>query len=151
MPLIFKFEVPGKPFGKQRPKTTLRGKHACIYTPKETVSYESHVVAMFRQKYPSVKPIEGEVKATIVAFYPIPASTSKKKKELMERYMIRPMVKPDGDNIEKVIYDALNGIAYTDDSHITAMSFAKFYSSRPRVQVTIEEIQNVNGDKKGEN
>lgn len=142
MNMTFKFTIIGKPFGKQRPKATIRGKHAGVYTPKETTSYENLVVAMFRQAYPKAKPIEGEVRATIVAFYPIPSSASKKKKELMKEHKIRPMVKPDGDNIEKIIYDALNGIAYTDDSHITAMSFAKYYSETPRVEVKIEEVAN---------
>lgn len=142
MSMTFKLTIAGKPFGKQRPKATIRGKHAGVYTPKETIEYENLVVAMFRQTYPYAKPIEGEVRATIVAFYPIPSSASKKKKQAMKEHQIKPMVKPDIDNVCKIICDALNGVAYTDDSHITAVSIAKYYSETPRVEVKIEEVAN---------
>lgn len=136
----FNFIVPGKPMGKQRPKATSRGRYTKVYTPKETISYENLVIAMFRQAYPNAKLLEGEVKGCIRAFYPIPLSTSKKRKQAMLDGSIRPQVKPDLDNIEKIIYDALNGIAYTDDSHITEMTISKHYSVSPRVEITIEEV-----------
>ena len=140
MSKTFKIIVPGKPMGKQRPKATIRGKHAGVYTPKETTSYENLVVAMYRQKYADSKPFEGMVKGTIIAYYQIPKSVSKKKQKMMLDGDIRPMTKPDLDNIEKIIYDALNGIAYTDDSHIIAQRCAKFYSETPRVEVIITEL-----------
>lgn len=138
--MTFKFTVPGKPMGKQRPKATSRGRYTKVYTPKETISYENLVIAMFRQTYPNAKPLEGEVRGFIRAFYPIPLSTSKKRKQAMLEGVIRPQIKPDLDNIEKIIYDALNGIAYTDDSHITAMTISKYYSNYPRVEVIIKEV-----------
>lgn len=137
--MIYNIVVPGKPMGKQRPKATNRGRFTSVYTPKETVSYENLVVAMFHQTYPDSRPLEGEVRGFIKAFYPIPLSTSKKRKQAMLDGVIRPQVKPDLDNIEKIIYDALNGIAYTDDSHITEMTVSKHYSDVPRVEITIEE------------
>lgn len=138
--MTYKIVIPGKPVGKQRPKATIRGHHACVYTPKETKLYERYVVAMFLQAYPCARPLEGEVRGYIKAFYPIPLSTSKKRKQAMLDGSIRPLVKPDLDNVEKIIYDALNGIAYTDDSHITAMAITKHYSNNPRVEITIEEV-----------
>lgn len=138
--MAFHFIVPSKPMGKQRPKATSRGRYTKVYTPKETISYENLVIAMFRQTYPNAKPLEGEVRGFIRAFYPIPLSTSKKRKQAMLEGVIRPQVKPDLDNIEKIIYDALNGIAYTDDSHITEMSISKHYSDSPRVEVIIKEV-----------
>lgn len=136
----FEFTVPGKPMGKQRPKAASRGRYTSVYTPKETVSYENLVVAMFKQAYPFARPLEGEVRGYIKAFYPIPLSTSKKRKEAMLNGTIRPQVKPDLDNVEKIVYDALNGIAYTDDSHITQMTISKHYSDVPRVEILIEEV-----------
>ena len=138
--MTFKFTVPGKPMGKQRPKATSKGRFTKVYTPKETISYENLVIAMFQQTYPNAKPLEGEVRGCIKAFYPIPQSVSKKRKQAMLEGMIRPQIKPDLDNIEKIVYDALNGIAYTDDSHITEMTISKHYSVSPRVEITIEEV-----------
>lgn len=54
-------------------------------------------------------------------------------------HKIRPTKKPDFDNIGKVICDALNKIAYRDDSQIVDAQVRKFYSDRPRVVVTIME------------
>lgn len=140
--MTFNITVPGKPMGKQRPKATSKGRFTKVYTPKETISYENLVIAMFQQTYPNAKPLEGEVRGFIRAFYPIPLSTSKKRKQAMLEGVIRPQVKPDLDNIEKIIYDALNGIAYTDDSHITEMTISKHYSNNPRVEIKIEEVMN---------
>ena len=138
--MTFNITVPGKPMGKQRPKATSKGRFTKVYTPKETISYENLVIAMFQQTYPNAKPLEGEVRGCIKAFYPIPQSVSKKRKQAMLEGVIRPQIKPDLDNIEKIVYDALNGIAYTDDSHITEMTISKHYSVSPRVEITIEEV-----------
>jgi Holliday junction resolvase RusA-like endonuclease len=53
--------------------------------------------------------------------------------------IIRPIKKPDLDNIAKIIADSLNGVAYRDDSQIVESSVAKFYSDFPRVEVEIYE------------
>jgi len=49
-------------------------------------------------------------------------------------------VKPDLDNIMKVVCDALNQIAYRDDSQIVSAYLAKMYSDTPRVEVEIIEV-----------
>lgn len=36
----------------------------------------------------------------------------------MLEHRIRPTVKPDLDNVAKLIYDALNGVAWYDDNAI---------------------------------
>ncbi len=52
---------------------------------------------------------------------------------------IRPTKKPDCDNLAKVICDALNGIAYYDDSQIVEITISKYYSGTPEVRVAIEK------------
>ncbi|MDF2537449.1 MAG: Holliday junction resolvase [Herbinix sp.] len=53
---------------------------------------------------------------------------------------IRPTKKPDIDNIAKVILDALNGIAYKDDTQVVTLEVRKFYKDTPCVIVDIEEV-----------
>ena len=53
---------------------------------------------------------------------------------------IRPTVKPDWDNIGKLISDALNGVAYADDKDIVFGAVQKAYSSKPRTVVTLWEF-----------
>ena len=38
-----RFSIPGKPFGKQRPRVVHRGSYSKAYTPEETVNYENLV------------------------------------------------------------------------------------------------------------
>ena len=50
--------------------------------------------------------------------------------------------KSDLDNIVKAVADALNEIAYHDDSSICELHAAKYYSDQPRVEVKLWEISN---------
>ena len=136
------FLIPGEPVGKGRPRFTKAG---CAYTPEKTVQYEKMVryayintvrtqqgSTMFADKVP--------VKATIYAFFKIPASWSKKKAAQAKNGELLPCVKPDADNIAKAILDALNGLAYKDDSVITECTVIKKYSEVGHVTVLLEEV-----------
>jgi Holliday junction resolvase RusA-like endonuclease len=54
--------------------------------------------------------------------------------------IVRPTKKPDFDNIGKIICDALNKIAYDDDSQIVEANIYKVYADIPRVEVTLTEV-----------
>lgn len=129
--------IPGKPLGKQRPRVL---KNGVTYTPKKTVEYETFIKEMYVTECRSEKPKEGPVKMSIRAYFPIPKSVSKTKATSMERGNVRPTKRPDVDNIIKIVADALNGIAYKDDSQIVSCSLEKFYSSIPRLEIEIEEV-----------
>jgi len=77
----------------------------------------------------------------IVAFYGIPKSERKWKQKLMRSGEIRPMKKPDSDNIAKVILDALNGIAFRDDSQVIDLHVTKHYSDDPRVEIYLRGME----------
>lgn len=132
---VVKFTVPGNPVGKARPRMTRSG-HA--YTPDKTVSYENLVKMCFIEKYTDWVPVSGEAILRLNAYYPIPKSASKKKKIDMVIGEIRPTKKPDLDNVMKAIADALNGIAYVDDSQIVTAEVRKYYDDTPRVEVVID-------------
>lgn len=132
---VVKFTVPGNPVGKARPRMTRSG-HA--YTPDKTVSYENLVKMCFIEKYTDWVPVSGEAILRMNAYYPIPKSASKKKKIDMVIGEIRPTKKPDLDNVMKAIADALNGIAYVDDSQIVTAEVRKYYDDTPRVEVVID-------------
>lgn len=132
---VVKFTVPGNPVGKARPRVTRSG-HA--YTPDKTVSYENMVKMCFIEKYTDWVPVSGEAILRLNAYYPIPKSASRKKKIDMVIGEIRPTKKPDLDNVMKAIADALNGIAYVDDSQIVTAEVRKYYDDTPRVEVVID-------------
>jgi len=137
-----KFIILGDPFGKQRPRSALRGQHAHMYTPKETVDYEKTVRLEYERqcgewRFPDDMPLDMRV----LAYLPIPKSTSKKKRQLMLDKKLRPIKKPDSSNIIKTIEDALNNVAYHDDTQIVDSMVRRFYGDPPRVVVTIEDAQ----------
>lgn len=55
-----------------------------------------------------------------------------------------PDRKPDHDNLEKALYDALEGIIYVNDSRIVDKVFRKRYGDPPRVEIIIKTIEGQN-------
>ena len=130
------FVVEGKPKGKARPRFTKSGH---CYTPVGTSLYEKAVKEAW-EKAGAVH-LEGTIKMTVNAVFPIPKSWNKEKREQARYQRIQPTVKPDIDNILKVIEDALNGYAYDDDKQICEVESCKVYEDcNGRVVVKIEEI-----------
>lgn len=132
--------INGEPRGKQRPRFTKQGR---TYTPKETREYEAQIretalKAAAIQQY--TKPsADCPVQVRITSHCAIPKSWSKKKREAAQQGKIRPAVKPDADNIGKLICDALNGIAYHDDKQVVELLVSKRYArhGEPHVGVTV--------------
>lgn len=124
--------VHGKPRGKMRPRFTRNG---IAYKEPKDVEYEKQIQEAFITS--------GEVKrdayvcVNIEAYYPIPKGTSKRAKALMIEGKIRPVVKPDLDNIAKIVLDALNGYAYKDDNQVVDCYVSKWYSEDARLQIKI--------------
>ena len=107
-----KFTILGEPAGKGRPRFRSVGPYVKTYTPEKTASYENLVKLEYRRQCNDFKFEDGvPLDLRITAYYSIPKSTSKKKRVLMEQFKIRPMKKPDNDNIVKVVQDALNLVA----------------------------------------
>lgn len=137
-----KFSVPGKPFGKQRPKFSRAGQYVKTYTPDETTSYENWVRLMYSNAAKGKMFPDGVMlDVRIIAYYEVPKSVSKKKRKEMLEHRVRPTKKPDWDNIGKIICDSLNLVAYHDDSAVVDAQVRKFYSENPRVDVTIRVVE----------
>ena len=137
-----RFTVPGAPKGKARARTVRRrGGGTFSYTPEQTVLYENLIKCCYRQESNNIIFNDGQpLKVTIIAYYPIVKSTSKKKKQEMLEDLMLPTKKPDIDNIAKSILDALNKLAYRDDTQVVMLHMEKHYAENPRVEVEIEEI-----------
>lgn len=130
------FVIMGNPVAKGRPKFSKWG----AYTPEKTVNYETLVKFCYMEQCKDIV-LTGALATTVVCYFPIPKSTSKKNRELMILGKIRPTKKPDYDNCAKIISDALNTIAYQDDSCIVEAHIYKFYGESPRVEVEIKELE----------
>ncbi|MDF7683392.1 RusA family crossover junction endodeoxyribonuclease [Lactobacillus sp. ESL0679] len=150
----YEFTIMGDPFGKQRPRATIRGGHIHIYTPQETKDYEARVrEAATRQ----VRMITVPVVVDIKAYFKIPKYFSKKKKRRCLAGLERPTKKPDKDNIEKIVLDGMNPLSgvnkatrkrvvkaeglYLDDKQVIAGKTTKLYGEPARVEVVVTEFE----------
>ena len=100
--------------GKQRPRAKVRGGHARSYTPRKTRVFEECVRKAWREQV-------GEKWAGFTGSVTVTVSVNRElAKSNPKRWAGRQDVqKPDVDNVLKAVLDALNGLAYADDEHIT--------------------------------
>lgn len=129
------FIVEGKVQGKARPRVTMRGGHARAYTPQKTKDYEG----MIRYAYLAAggKMLDGPVMVAVETFRSLPKSRPKKIESEPDVY------KPDGDNVLKAVLDALNGVAYEDDSQVVMLSIIKWPRTRcdEHIRVHVEKVK----------
>ena len=133
----YEFEVIGDIKGKARPRVNT---YTCkAYTPTNSKDYELLVKQYFKIKYPRFVPLENRLAVKIIATFKVPKTTTKKDREQIEKGLISPTKKPDIDNIVKIILDALNQMAFKDDTQITKLEVEKVYGEEEKVYVAIEE------------
>lgn len=121
--------------GQMRPRVTKRG---TVYKATKDREYEKIIANAFREAYPDFEPIRGAVRLYVRAYRPLPKSRPKK-------VLIEPdTCKPDLSNIVKSVEDALNGLAWVDDSQIIECSAQKLFRTRnnePYIFVEFEEVK----------
>ena len=132
--MIFKIE--GQPQGKGRPRFTKSG-HA--FTPQATRDYEFLIASEYKEAKGEM--FDGNVRVNIKAYYKIPKATTKEKRGLIERGLLKPAVKPDIDNVIKAILDGLNSVAYHDDNQVVYVDGEKFYAEEPCVIVEVSPYE----------
>lgn len=131
------FEVHGKVHGKGRPRFSPDG-HA--YTPASTRLYEREISKAFR--IAGGTKLSGPLHVDIEAVYGIQRTATKAERLRRLNGDEIALKKPDTDNIEKIVYDALNGIAYEDDAYIVSTRTIKGrYEEKPRLIVRVREIE----------
>ena len=132
--LFFPFE----PKPKGRPRFTRTG-HA--YTPKTTHDYEKLIRNYYQENTEDY--YDCAIKVNLTFFMPIPKSTSKKQRALMESGEVKCTVKKDIDNLSKAVLDACLGVAYEDDSLITKLTAIKKYAIDDNVGTFMEISEDV--------
>ncbi|PJO37598.1 RusA family crossover junction endodeoxyribonuclease [Delftia acidovorans] len=134
------FTVPGQPVGKGRPRIGKVGQHARMFTPAKTVNYEGLVAHAASIAMAGRALLEGAMDVHLLINCQVPASWSRKKQQQALAGAIRPTTKPDIDNIEKAVYDAINGVVWKDDVQVVDVVKTKRYAAAPGVIVTIKPV-----------
>lgn len=85
--------------------------------------------------------LSGPIELCFEIVYGIQKTASKKEREKRLGEHELNMSKPDVDNVEKIILDALNGCAYHDDACVVRVRSIKGrYEETPRLIVGLREI-----------
>lgn len=139
-----RFTVPGKPQGKARARTFYNQalEKNISMTPDNTVLYENLIKDRYLQVaggtyFEQGTPVELGI---VVRFLPAKSTSKKKQKQMLDGEIL-PLKKPDIDNVVKVISDALNGVAYHDDTQVVSIKVKKVYSAVEGVDVVVEEYK----------
>ena len=127
------FVVKGTPQPKGRPRATIQGGFAKIYTPASTAKYEQFV-KMVAVEYAPPLLLTGPLVITLHIKLQRPASLPAK--------IIYCKTRPDVDNSAKSILDALESVIYKNDSQIVELHLFKQYGV-PGVQIEIEELKDL--------
>lgn len=126
---------PAELVGKQRPMTDYRNHRT--YTPTKTLKAEKAIKDAFRAAYgETFANHDGPVVMRISTTRPLAKSNPKYWEGRAD------LGKPDWDNLGKLACDALNGIAFKDDSQVDMGAVTKRprspYGTKPRIDIYIE-------------
>lgn len=136
--------IPGKPVAKARPRFARRGEFTVTYkTDKETAEEGKFVLlareTMAKAGHQGPIPRGTPVKITCAFMFEIPASFSKKRRKALNGQLHTK--KPDLDNCIKFVKDALNRIAWEDDSQVCVYGpCVKRYAEIPGTLIIIETL-----------
>ena len=141
------FTVPGAAVPKDRARARIvqvpgRAPFIQHYTSKETVKFEERVAKRAGIAMGGGEPFTRPCELHLTVWVEIPDSWPKWKREAAQKQEIAPTGKPDKDNVEKSIADAMNGIVYVDDAQVFQTTSQKLYctdSRGPRTLVTVRE------------
>jgi Holliday junction resolvase RusA-like endonuclease len=132
--------IPGNPQGKGRARSFVRNGKVGHYTPEETRTYEglirTQAVEAMKGRAPSKRPIA--MRITII--HAVTDSWQPWKKKAATYGYLGATLKPDSDNVEKAVKDALNGVAWADDCQVIDDSKVKVFDERPGVKVEVFEL-----------
>lgn len=141
------FKILGIPLSKQsaRFKNVKMGNKTFIksYQKQEVIDNERNIgFDVKSQLSPSFIPFDIPIGVEVLFVFPPLSSWSKKKKALLESgEVIYKETKPDlTDNLMKGLFDALNGIVFTDDARVCKVESKKIYGLVPRIELKVYEL-----------
>lgn len=124
------------PKGRARSGIAFNGQRT-MYTPKGTRKYE-RAVAMAAKAAGAGELERGAVEVWITFMFAPPASWSERKRAWAVEQEPPYTAKPDLDNLEKAIFDALEGVAYENDSVVYRKTTRKVYGKGDLIVVSCE-------------
>lgn len=138
--LCLSIHVPAIPVAQPRVKATTINGFARVYNPRGPVDVFKSTVAMSVSRAYQGKPLESPFSVSIVFVFPRPSSMMWKRKPMPRA---RHSTRPDRDNLDKAVLDAMKGLVFRDDAQVCAGSIEKWIAAgdeQAHVTIVIEEL-----------
>lgn len=128
----------GAPVAFARARINRTGHHFTP-APQRNTAATLRLLAQTEMQAAGIATYAEPIALVLRAEFPVPASWSKKKKAAALLGIVRPG-KPDLDNVAKLASDALNHVAFVDDSLIAELRAEKRYSLEPKLVITVRPL-----------
>lgn len=144
---MIKLTINGIPLAKQSFRYAVRPKKdgtnfVSKYQPKKVVDKERNLQWDIKsQLAKDFTPFDCPLDVSITFTFPPPKSWNKSQK-LLFKSGVRMFkdTKPDLDNLEKIVFDSMQGIVYINDSRVCEKRSRKVYGDVPSIVILIEPI-----------
>lgn len=138
----FKFVVLGEPVAQPRPRATSIGGMARMYEAAKDHPIHAYkdAVALYCRQAMQADPLTGPVRVHLLFCHELPKTYHRKRNPPKEQWKA---TKPDLDNLTKAVLDALNGVAWQDDSQVVWLNSQKVTAAQghePYTEVLISEL-----------
>lgn len=127
------FTILGDPKPKQSARHSANSGIVRSWQPKEVVNATAHIKQQIIQQLPKDFEIYDGVPLSVTITFTFIKPKSIKKN------IIAKITKPDLDNLQKLLLDSMQGIVYTNDAHIIALTSYKDFGAAPQTFVSIHE------------
>lgn len=139
---ILQLLIEGAPQGKGRPRSRIvrpRGKSMFIqvYPDPDSAKTEEMISIQARIAMRGIPIITGAAKLEVLCMFAVPKSWPQRDRIDALAGDLRPLVKPDWDNLGKLVSDAFNEIVWKDDSQVVDAHVQKFYGERAFTHVEV--------------
>lgn len=142
------FTIPGRPIGWARVSPTARivgsddGPRAIasMHDTPENKTAKAEVARLYRIAAKGHRTQSGPVRLDLLAVFDTPESWPRATQRRAAEGKVHHVGKPDLDNIEKLVLDALNKLAWADDGQVSIVTKQKRYGSPARIEITISAL-----------
>lgn len=136
---IIRFAIPGDAQAQIRPRASTIGGRVRMYDHKKSRTYKSYVQDVAKEFMPD-EVLTGPLEMRVTVYRKALKSFSKVKRQQALDGVLLPVSKPDVDNLAKTFMDALNGMAYKDDSQVVTLIASKLYAEESYVSIEIQTL-----------
>ena len=124
------FFIEGDPAGKPRAKAARRGNFVTMYAPEDSKGW-AKLVALQSKRYAPREPLHGPAGVTFLFIFARPKSHFGRH-GLKADAPINHTIKPDRDNLDKLMLDVFTKLGFwKDDCQVAYGSVRKIYTCAP--------------------